>query len=128
MEFFTIFLELFTSNLKFLIAIGILFTIDFILGFTRGVFIEGVKSSKIKNSVVKAVCYLGFIFLVLTLDTLLVLAPLGLDVSYLTMVSILFMCGIEAKSITENLSDLGIDIPEIVKNVIDILIKKGGKN
>ena len=120
MEFFEIFLNQFTIDLKFIIALFIFFCIDFICGFSKGVFIEGVSSTKLKKSVTKLIAYVGLILMCLTLDTLIILA-IAKESSYIAVGATVATCGIEAKSIVENLKELGIDIPEIVLSGIKLI-------
>lgn len=125
MEFFTIFANIFVSNFKFLIAFFILFTIDFICGFSKGIFIEGISSSKLRKSVTKLIGYLGLMLLCLTLDTL---VKIGFNSIYspITTIALISSSLIEAKSIVENLQMLGIDIPAIISELIEKM-EKGGK-
>lgn len=123
MEFFTIFLNLFSFDLKFIIAFLIFFLLDFICGFSKGVFIEGISSHKLRMSVPKFIGYVGFFLMCLTLDTLIILT-FEKDASFIAVGATIGASAIEAKSVTENLKELGIDIPKIVYNGINLLTSK----
>lgn len=123
MDFINSFLFLFQYNVKFLIPLAILFIVDFICGFTKGVVIEGVSSSKLKRSVTKLIGYIGLTLMTLTFDSIIILS-FDKELFLITSATLLFMCTIEGKSIIENLRELGVDIPEFIVNIIDTLKNK----
>ena len=130
MEFFKIFIYLFQLNFKFIIPLFLLAVIDLLLGLTKGSFIEGISSAKMKQTIPKFVRYIGFTLLCLILDSLIVLSPVKLpftDISYITTTALIYCCCVEMKSINENLVTLGLDIPEFIKNTIEQL-KQGSEN
>ena len=112
-----------TDFKKCLIAVIIFlvfFVIDFIFGLCKGIFVEGVSSSKLRMSVPKFVGYFGMILMCILLDTLIVTST---DIEYapIGLISCVCFCIIEVSSIIENARVLGINIPPIVTNVIDYI-------
>lgn len=127
MEFLKNFIDLFQLNFKFIIPLLMLAVIDLILGLTKGHYIEGISSAKMKQTIPKFVRYIGFTLLCLILDSLIMISPVKLpftDISYITTAALIYSCCIEMRSINENLVTLGLDIPKFIKNAIEEL-KKG---
>lgn len=127
MEFFNYFLDLFQVNLKFIIPFYLLFVIDFICGVSKGIFIEGISSHKLRMSVPKFIGYTGLIFMTLVIDSLLILS-MSINNSYVTSGALIACSVVEMKSISENLKTLGIDIPQIVTDGINQLKKEDKEN
>lgn len=101
----------------------ILFAIDFIFGLCKGIFIEGISSSKLRMSVPKFVGYVGMIFMCILLDTLIVTST---DIAYspVGLISCVCFCIIEISSIIENAKTLGISIPTAVTKTITYIKEK----
>lgn len=101
----------------------VLFVIDFIFGLCKGIFVEGVSSSKLRMSVPKFVGYFGMILMCILLDTLIVTST---DIQYapIGLISCVCFCIIEVSSIIENAKALGINIPPVVTNVIELVKTK----
>ena len=51
MEFINNFVDLFQLNFKFIIPLLMLAVIDLILGLTKGHYIEGISSAKMKQTI-----------------------------------------------------------------------------
>lgn len=113
----------FKNCLIAIIIFLVLFAIDFILGLCKGIFIEGVSSSKLRMSVPKFVGYFGMILMCILLDTLIVTST---DIQYapIGLISCVCFCIIEISSIIENAKALGINIPPVVTNVIELVKTK----
>ncbi len=112
-----------TDFKKCLIAVIIflvLFVIDFVFGLCKGIFIEGVSSSKLRMSVPKFVGYFGMILMCILLDTL-IMTSTDIEYAPIGLISCVCFCIIEVSSIIENARALGINIPPIVTNVIDFI-------
>ena len=95
----------------------ILFVIDFIFGLCKGIYIEGVSSTKLRMSVPKFVGYVGMIFMCMLLDTL-IISSTDFNYSPIGLISIVAFCLIETSSILENARTLGIDIPPIISGTV----------
>lgn len=124
MEFLKNFIDLFQLNFKFIIPLLMLAVIDLILGLTKGHYIEGISSAKMKQTIPKFVRYIGFTILCLILDSLIMISPIKIpftDTSYITTAALIYSCCIEMRSINENLVILGLDIPKFIKNAIEQL-------
>lgn len=113
----------FKNCLIAIIIFLVLFAIDFIFGLCKGIFIEGVSSSKLRMSVPKFVGYFGMILMCILLDTLIVTST---DIQYapIGLISCACFCIIEISSIIENAKALGINIPPVVTNVIELVKTK----
>lgn len=113
----------FKKCLVAIIIFLVLFVIDFVFGLCKGIFVEGVSSSKLRMSVPKFVGYVGMIFMCILLDTLIVTST---DIEYVPigLISCVCFCIIEVSSIIENARELGINIPPVVTNVIDYIRSK----
>lgn len=113
----------FKNCLIAIIIFLVLFVIDFIFGLCKGIFIEGVSSSKLRMSVPKFVGYFGMILMCILLDTLIVTST---DIKYapIGLISCVCFCIIEISSIIENAKALGINIPPVVTNVIELVKTK----
>lgn len=115
-----------TDFKKCLVAIIIflvLFVIDFIFGLCKGIFVEGISSSKLRMSVPKFIGYFGMILMCLMLDTL-ILSSTDVEFSPIGLISCVCFCLIEISSIIENAKQLGIDIPPIITNTISAIKNK----
>lgn len=115
-----------TDFKKCLVAIIIflvLFCIDFIFGLCKGIFVEGVSSSKLRMSVPKFVGYFGMILMCLMLDTL-ILSSTDIEFSPIGLISCVCFCLIEISSIVENARALGINIPPIITTAISYIKDK----
>lgn len=108
----------FKNCLVAIIIFLVLFVIDFVFGLCKGIFVEGVSSSKLRMSVPKFVGYFGMILMCILLDTLIVTST---DMQYapIGLISCVCFCIIEVSSIIENARELGINIPPVITNVID---------
>lgn len=98
----------------------VFFVIDFIFGLCKGIFIEGISSSKLRMSVPKFVGYFGMILMCILLDTLIVTST-ELEYAPIGLISCVCFCIIEISSIIENARALGINIPPIITNTIDFI-------
>ena len=115
-----------TDFKKCLIAIIIflvLFVIDFIFGLCKGIFVEGVSSTKLRMSVPKFVGYFGMILMCLLLDTL-ILSSTDIEFSPIGLISCVCFCLIEISSIVENARELGINIPPFITTAISYIKNK----
>lgn len=124
MEFLKNFIDLFQLNFKFIIPLLMLAVIDLILGLTKGHYIEGISSAKMKQTIPKFVRYIGFTLLCLILDSLIMISPVKIPftaISYITTAALIYSCCIEMRSINENLVTLGLDIPKFIKEAIEKL-------
>lgn len=112
------FVKDFKDCLIAIIIFLVFFAIDFIFGLCKGIFIEGVSSSKLRMSVPKFVGYFGMILMCILLDTLIVTST---DIEYapIGLISCVCFCIIEVSSIIENARALGINIPPVITTVID---------
>lgn len=106
-----------------IIVFLIFFAIDFIFGLCKGIFIEGVSSTKLRMSVPKFVGYVGMIFMCILLDTLIV-SSTNIDYSPIGLISCICFCIIEGSSIIENAKALGIHIPKVITKTIDYIKSK----
>ncbi len=97
-----------------------LFAIDFISGLCKGIFVEGVSSSKLRMSVPKFVGYFGMILMCILLDTLIITST-EIEYAPIGLICCVCFCIIEVSSIIENARALGINIPPVVTNVIDYI-------
>ena len=122
-----LFIELGCKNIIPIIIFIVFFLIDFILGLCKGIFIEGISSSKLRLSVPKFCAYLCMILTCILLDMLSVLT-FDIEYSPITIISIIAFCLFEIKSITENAKTLGIKIPNIVITTISNLISHFNKD
>ena len=113
----------FKKCLVAIIIFLVLFVIDFVFGLCKGIFVEGVSSSKLRMSVPKFVGYVGMIFMCILLDTLIVTST---DIEYVPigLISCVCFCIIEVSSIVENARELGINIPPVITSVIDYIKTK----
>ncbi len=113
----------FKKCLVAIIIFLVLFVIDFVFGLCKGIFVEGVSSSKLRMSVPKFVGYVGMIFMCILLDTLIVTST---DIEYVPigLISCVCFCIIEISSIIENARELGINIPPVITSVIDYIKTK----
>lgn len=106
---------------KFLIPIIVflvLYVIDFILGLCKGIFYEGVSSSKLRLSIPKFVGYIGMIISTIAIDVLFMYYT-DVEWSPIALISVISICIIEFKSIIENLKSLGVYIPNKLKEIGD---------
>lgn len=110
----------FKNCLTPIIIFLILFTIDFISGLCKGIFVEGVSSSKLRMSVPKFVGYFGMILMCILLDTLIITST-EIEYAPIGLICCVCFCIIEVSSIIENARALGINIPPVVTNVIDYI-------
>lgn len=120
-------------NFEHLITVDILIqtylifkALDFITGFLKAYKIEGWRSSKIREGVVFVIAEIIAIIFAGVLDQV-----LGLNILLLAT-KCLFIYK-EAISIVENLGILGIDLPPVIKNQIELFKNKsdsegGNKN
>ncbi len=117
------FVEDFKKCLIAIIIFLIFFVIDFIFGLCKGIFVEGISSSKLRMSVPKFVGYVGMIFMSILLDTLIVTST---DVTYapIGLISCVCFSIIEVSSIIENAKSLGINIPPIITKTFDYIKDK----
>lgn len=113
----------FKKCLVAIIIFLVLFVIDFVFGLCKGIFVEGVSSTKLRMSVPKFVGYVGMIFMCILLDTLIVTST---DIEYVPigLISCVCFCIIEVSSIVENARELGINIPPVITSVIDYIKTK----
>lgn len=117
------FIEDFKKCLIAIIIFLIFFVIDFIFGLCKGIFVEGVSSSKLRMSVPKFVGYVGMIFMSILLDTLIVTST---DVEYapIGLISCVCFSVIEVSSIIENAKALGINIPPVITKTFEYIKDK----
>lgn len=108
------FLKIFIPLCIFLI----LYVIDLILGILKGKFFEGISSEKLRKCVPKFCGYFGMIFMCYLLD-ILVLTSMDISYSPISLVTIIFFCLIEIKSIIENAKTLGVKTPVFVTKIVD---------
>ena len=127
-----IIISLATKNIIPILIFIVFFVIDFGLGVAKGIYIEGVSSSKLRLSVPKFCGYIGMILSCLLLD---MLAVISFDFEYspITLITVIVFCLFEIKSIIENATTLGIKVPKIVTNSIEKIEKifnsdEGGNN
>lgn len=113
-----LFIELGSKNIVPIIIFILFFLIDFILGLSKGIFIEGVSSRKLRLSVPKFCAYMCMILTCLLLDMLAIFS-FEIDYSPITLVCTIVFCIFEIKSITENANTLGIKIPNVVVLTIE---------
>ena len=122
-EFLTIFHKCFVPFMIFLI----LFVVDFVLGFSKGLFYEGVSSSKLRLSIPKFLGYMGAFVAFVCLDVLILTSISDTYKPFIALTVCIAFSLIELKSIVENLKALKIDIPEFVVNIINSLSNKINK-
>lgn len=99
---------------KFLIAVFLFYILDFITGFSKAWRDKNIKSSKLRNSVTKAIQYFAFISIGIITDIIFEIDKGGITCCFV-------LCGVELKSIIENFEDL--KLPEFIINLF-----KGGEN
>ena len=112
--------KIFTVD-KLLQAYLIFVLIDFITGFLKAYKIEGFKSRKLRDGMVNVLAELVAIFFAGILDSVLDLKILLSATKWLFLLK-------EAISILENLGQLGVEMPRVLKDKIqDLKDNYGGE-
>jgi len=103
-------------TLKFLIAVAVFYTLDFITGFVRAWRMKNIQSNKMRQGAEKAVIYFAFISIGFVVDFI-------ASKHIATCVCCSIVCGIELLSLKENFAAWNLEIPEFInifkKNVGD---------
>lgn len=61
---------LLNENIKFVIICGVAYSLDFVTGFSKAIFLKNVQSNKLKKSVMKGIAYFSFIIIGACLELL----------------------------------------------------------
>lgn len=96
----------------------ILIVFDFAAGFLKAFKVEGWKSRKLRDGIMRVLGEIIAIIFAAIIDMILNLNGVGLF-----SVKSLFIYK-ECISIAENLGEIGVDLPDVLKNNIEILKNK----
>lgn len=128
MIFFDTIYTVIKSSLPFLYALIGFITVDFITGFSKGLFVEGVSSAKMKQSAKKILRYFALVFCSWLIDTLSIMCFEKFNTSLISVALIIWSSTVEAKSIMENLSALGFNVPDFVFKKLEKFTQEERKN
>lgn len=104
----------------------VFFVIDLITGIIKGKYIEGIQSEKLRATIPKFCGYVGMLLMSYFLDCL-ILTSTDINYSPISLISIIFFCITEVKSIVENAQILGVKTPTFITDVINALSEKFSK-
>ena len=104
----------------------VFFVIDLITGIIKGKYIEGIQSEKLRATIPKFCGYVGMLLMAYFLDCL-ILTSTDINYSPISLISIIFFCITEVKSIVENAQILGVKTPAFITDVINTLSEKFSK-
>lgn len=103
-----------------LICILVVFLIDFITGIIKAYFIEHkITSNKLRSSVPKFLGYISMVIVSMILD-LIILTSTDLSTSPISLIVCIWLIIVEIISIIENLKTIGIKVPKVITNVINL--------
>lgn len=104
----------------------VFFVIDLITGIIKGKYIEGIQSEKLRATIPKFCGYVGMLLMAYFLDCL-ILTSTDINYSPIALISVIFFCITEVKSIVENAQILGVKTPVFITDIITMLSEKFNK-
>lgn len=104
---------------KFLIAVVVMYTLDFLTGFIKAWSNHNIQSNKLRQGITKAIQYVAFIFIGILVDFL-------FNMNKTTIAMCMIICAIELKSLAENFKESNLKIPDFIFKLFENDNKSGG--